>query len=829
MIHKHCTSLPAHIVFFIGFLFSFVIYPSAALGQEQNKIQQNHSQEFRFIPGARHKSHLTVNEILQMLSEGSGKLRVFTSYEAEGRITVRYDNSQPGNYIVFIRVENFGLSGDITYREFALEEFLIPPYLDIVMQLKNEDGQVLKDLTLDDIKWRKINLSDTLMAFSLNNSRFNGKANLTIDKVNFHYGEEFAGRIASLKNSLKSYYEANLLLDKVIELLEDIRPEDYERAILDDFKVCEAELIIGKLSYADFWNVLPLHQNDPSDIRARLNVASEKTRKLRETFNQVLSHLDTHLYETGLDYLNTGQERRAMEFFERVLVYNPLHIPAHVQLGSREMTSGQPQYAMDRFAKLMGKVSPPGQWKEDAISFVSLLFASEIDKAGEAMEDGRFLDALNILTELEKFCSAIHQWECPVILQEKITDAHYGMYRSWLSVATRAYRNANYSFAVTYAESALDYQQKNQVYVSSDKEVKELLQWIADGYFEQIAEAFEFFDFAKALRLAGELRELCERYNEKGLHCSGDAQMLANQAQEQKRSAERMVIPVVLAEPAVQREELSREQAADRVRDMLSKGHLKAWAGETEQAREYLNGLMHYAIRYELRKDSILNERIVSLSQMITTKECEMAYRDILTMLNTLNEYLRRGFFSEARQNYDEIIQLNASGVDCEWSFSDTLKQLAFMEKVTEYQQMLHAAQGAYFSAGESGFGGFIDLYVDAGNFHDSHQLKKYGVHHRSLVDFSSHSSNSALIKATIHYLSQDGFHPEVIDLLKILQQQGFAAREMRPLQEKAGAQMAVHLYALDPQTNPSEFIREKTNNDAWLRNFTRSFNRNWP
>lgn len=821
--------LHTHFLFIIFFLVSLVFNCSSAYAGGPQKVSLVHQQEFRFTPGARQESQLAVNEILQMLSEGSGKLRVFTSFSAECQITVGYSDTLPGTYTLFLEVDHFRLSGDVEYREFYLTEFMTPPFLDILVQIKADDGRVLKDVALNNIKWREITPGDSLIAFRINGNRFNGKPEIAIGSASFHFGEEYAGRTALLKKSLTSYYEADQLVDKATELIEQIQPQDYERAILDDFKVCEAELIIGKVTYSPFWNVLPLAQNDPLNIRVRLDSVSARTIKLRETFNEILSHLDTHLYETGLDYLEEGQRGKGMELFGRVLVYNPLHIPAHVQLGAHEMASGQSQIAMERFAKLMGEVSPPAQWRDDAIGFVSHLFASEIAKAEEAMEDGRFLDALNILREVEKFCEATRQWDCPVTLQEKITEAHYGMYRSYLSVAKRAYSNRDNSFAVLYAESALDYQQKNNSYIKADTEVTELLQWIANGYFEQITKAFAHLDFALAMKLAGEVHELCTRYDNTGLNCQEDAKLLVNKAEEQKRSAQRMVVPLVLTDPAVVRDELSREQAAERVKDMLSKGHLKAWAGDTKEAREYLNNLMHYAIRYELRKDSILNERIVSLTKMIAAKECEIVYRDIQSTLATLNDYLKRGYYREVRESYDKVILLNESGKDCEWSFSDTIQQFVFVERISEYQQMLHKAQGAYFRAGDSGFGEFIDLYNQAGDFFRSHQLSNYGAEHRSLFEFSANSSNSALIKATILYLSKDGYHPEIIDLLNILQHQGFAAREMRPLQEKAGAQMAIHLHALQPEINPSVFIREKTDNEKWLRSFTRSFTRNWP
>ncbi|TVQ14264.1 MAG: hypothetical protein EA361_08735 [Bacteroidetes bacterium] len=811
------------------FIVSFILTPSLVFAENKMETKMDHQQEFRFNPGARQGSPLAVNEILQLMSEGSGKLRVFTAYNIDCQIAVRLNGTISAGYTLFLEVDNFSLSGDVNYREFSLTEFMTPPYLDILLRVKTADNRVLKDVALNNIKWKELTPGDSLSAFRINENRINGNIQMDIAKAHFHYGEESLDNITSMKASLSSYYEADKQLYKVADLLETISPEDYERAILDDFKVCEAELITGKVTYAPFWNVLPLNQNDPLHIQARLDTLSTRTKKLRETFNEVLSNLDNHLFETGLDYLAVGESRKALELFERVLVYNPMHIPAHIKLGQNELTTLQPLKAMERFEKLMGKATLPAQWKEEAVDFVSGLFASEISKADEAMEDGRFLDGLNILNEVEKFCYAAEQWECPVLLKEKIRAAHYGMYRSFLSVARRAYSNKNNSFAVLYAESALEYQQNNKEYISTEKETIALLQLIAEGYFSQLSNAFQANDFALALKLAEDAGKLCKKYADAGVICREDPVMLARKAEEYKRSAERMVIPVVLSEPAIMRDDMSREQAAERVKELLSKGHLKAWAGEPAEAREHLNNLMHYVIRYELRKDSVINMRIVSLTEMIAAKECEKTYRDIQSMLTMMNDHVKRGYYSEARQSYDMAREINASAVNCQWSFSDTLLGLSFIELLSEYQQLIHEAQSAYFGAGQKGLEAFIRKYRIAGEFFNTRQLSQYGAEHQSLFEFSAASSNSALVIATIEFLSNDGYHPEVIELFRILERQGFATREMRSLQEYAGAQMASHLYALRPETNPSEFIREKTGNDQWLRNFSRSFTRNWP
>lgn len=820
------------IYFFLSFSLSVFLSSfslAATYAENYKEVHWKHEQKFDFNPGARTGSPFTVNEILQLISEGSGKLRVFTSYQLNAEIILSTRDTLLENNALYIEIKDFSIEGDTSYRDFSLTSNITPPYLDLRMHLKASDSEVLQDIVIENIKWEGMTPEDSLTTFSVHEDKLSEDVSIEITNVRFHYGEDFPANIHALRNSLESYYEADQLLDQTMELLESIIPQDYERAIHDDFKVCEAELAAGTIAVSPLWEILTGEQDDPLHIEARLDTLTVRTTAMRDTFNGIISRLDKHLYESGKQYLTEGDTLKALNLFERVLVQNPLHIPAHIQLGRNELLMHESQKAMNRFEELLGVVSLPAQWKDDAVAFAQEIFEREISVAVELMEEGRFLDALNRLKETEKFCQNLHQWNCPVTLDEKMSDAHFGMYKSYLSVATRAYTNGNYSFAVTYAESAWEYQQNNAKYIASPEEVTVLFQLITDGYFVQINEAFESNDFPMALKLSEEVADLCEIYSSRGIFCKEDAELLVQKAKEAKTASERMVIPLVLAEPATDRDEMNQDKAVEEVKDLISEGHLKAWAGETHEAREYLNRIMQLAIRYDLRKDTILNERILNLTEMIAAKECELTYRELQSILAQINDYLIRGYYSEAGQNYSLAVQLNESARNCPWSLSDSLEALSFIKNVTAYQKLLHEAQSAYFNAGQHGFDTFIEKYEVADEYYNAHQLKSHGVEHQSLYEFSAGSSNSALMKASIRYLSEKGYHPEVIELFSLLKEQGFDARELRELQDFAGSKMAAHLYALKPDLDASEFIREKTDNDAWLRIFSRSFSKNWP
>jgi hypothetical protein len=808
------------------FLLLFLIEGSL-FGQVAEQTVYSHSQEYRFNANARQGSPLAINELLQILSEGSGKLRVFTGYNLNADIRLAYKPTENNVWAISLEIEKFVLSGDLNYRQFSLEKKLMPPYLDLLLQVKTDEGRVYTELKLEKIHWQDQSLSETIHVFSPSNDRLKSAITIDVKNASFHYGDNYDREVVQLGNALQSYYQAESGIHTIDSLLSGLDAYAFESVILDEFRLCEAELLLDRISNSDFLQILPLNEADPLGIVAAISRLNQQLSKLREDFNDVISHIDHHFYQKGIELL-VNDSVGARGFFERAVVYNPLHLPSQIELGRMDIASGKPTLAMERFSKLLSVIHPPASFKVETEMFMGFLFDSEIERAGEAMEEGRFLDALKQLSEVEKFCNSVLFWECPRLLYEKITEVHYGMYRSYLSVASRAYSSANYSFAVNYIKSALEYKQNNSNYISDDSEAMQLLQKVLDGYYSLARMALVQNNFSGATDHLKSAETICETWT--NLRCQADAAEMVQRAQLLQESAARVSVEVTINEPQVILPQMSADEAGLKVRDMLSKGHLKAWAGDVAGAKDILNELLPYTIRYELRKDSLINARMVSLTDMIVMKECELAQRDLQASINITLDYFRRGYFNEAKISYDQaiIIQSEAPSA-CSWNYTDSLKAMNYINTVAEYNALIHNAQTAYFNAGQRGFDLFISKYNRAGDFFDKNNLARVGVRHQSLFEFTVNSSNSALIKIVINELADTGQYEEAFQLIQILKKMGFDARQLRSLLEQAGKQAALSVYNSNPEIKPSVYLEEKTGGDPWFKSYSKSFLKNWP
>ncbi len=782
-----------------------------------------HEHEYSFSPTARKGSGKVVNEILQLLAEGNQQLRVFTKYQWNAQMA--FTLKQGDEYVnISMEMLQTHLSGDFYYRDFLVHDMLIPGLLDLQILLKNEHQEPLDEFVIKDIHWQNYWKGDSIFAFPI---RQEENHRLEIKKVSFHYDENRLKKVTGWRKAYASYYAASEEAQQAFSLIQDLDSADDENAILDEFRLCEAEVLAAKLQTAPFHEQLNLQQNDPGAVLSLLDSLQNALTDLRSHYNYLVSHIDRVLYANGRQHLMQGDTAQARRNFERALVYNSLYIPAHVEMGYLELQAGEVSSASSRFENLLGPAPLPGKWEDIAVEFSSYLFRHQMDLAAETMQDGRFLDALETLTRLEEFCHSAVQWDCPESLGDSIAEVHYGMYRSFLTVARRAYISESYSFAETYVESAREYQADQQQYIPDDAEAMLLLNNVADGYLRLAEEAQQRNDFVAMEKNMNHALELCRK--NPGLDCREDLADLARQARKKREQAERLTLEYVVREPEADPQEMTLEQVKEFVLKRLSEANLKAWASETTEAREYLNEILEYALRFDLRTDPNINDRIVNLTEKITRKECELRERDIISHIATVHDYMQRGLYIEANESYQMAHELNNLSRECDYAFDDTLQMLSYAGHAAQYQILINQAQRAYFQGAREGFDRFITDYLETESFYNRYHLQQYSINHQSLYDFVAESSNIDLMKEVVEHYTANDLHTEALGILRVLQSKRLDARELQSLQEYAGRKAALFIAEKHPDIKHRAYVRNKTENDNWFRFYVRSFIRNWP
>ncbi|MFP4288819.1 MAG: hypothetical protein ACLFQS_06150 [Bacteroidales bacterium] len=818
-----------HLLIVFSFL-AFLSSPVLAQQTPPDKTKQTfleYEKDFSFLPGRNSGSGQISNDLLQILAEGNQKLRVYINYSFSASVSVE-KRMTADSVFLNIKVNNPAISGTHQYRDFDLSSWLMPGSLRLHIDVTDNNGDLIKKEIVEDINWKDASAPITY-SFALEKVSRNGTVEWLINQAEFYYPVQYAEKVALLHESLSWYYAAPEKIGNIRRMISPLDAENPETLILQEFTLCEAEHLLAEMRSSSLRFVPDEAGKDPLSIQNELDNIAFVLIQLRQKFNYSLSRIDSLFYHQGIGFVYEEKQDSAKLFFEKALTYNSMHIPARAALVRYDIKDDNAEMALKRMEYFSQDFGVPSIWKDSAQVVLSEIYDHQTEKSMKLMEDGRFLDATNLLIRFNDFCSESFIWSCPSSLYDFLSMAHYGMYRSYLSVAERALQSENYSFSVEYAENAMNYAGKHDRYINDVSGLYDLLQKVVNGYLENVEFFSERKDFASALKSIDDAIALCEKYP--SLICDVGLSEKKELLAQNLSSPQNILMQFDISRLANVRgsDEENVEKIREKIRDDLSEGHLKAWGGAIEPARKILSDVIENTLYYGLNNDSLIYQRVLSLTQLIQDEECDLNRQKIETMLAGLKNQLKNGDYLTAKDIYDELMTINNQSIHCKWEMDSEIRALSHVNILADYQKMMHQAQRSYFRGAREGFDLFFQNYEKATQFYHHNLLAEYDVSHESLFDFAISSSNSSLVKQLVFYYSENNAHENAFQMLKVLKEMRLDARELKDLQQKSGALAAQHVMQQNPSSDPKSYIAKLTNGDDWFRFYERSFLKNLP
>ena len=415
-----------------------------------------------------------VNQTLNTIAEGTGKLRVFTSYtfRTDLHLAVRQEGEQ--QYSLTATVEDIDLLGDVYYQDFSLRELLIPGKADFNLEIFNQHGQKVfdkafyaLDLPVPGKQWFRVSFSVDQPVDSME---------MALHDPSFYYDEEMHEKMLAWGEALETYYEASAQLSRIDALLMDVDPADPETLLPDEFSLCEAEYVMGEIQHAPFHRWLDLQQHDPENLVSRFGAQESTMDTLRNAFNAGLIKLDSLYYERGVLHVNDSLFDDARKAFLSAVNFNPFHIPSHLAIARLDMQQDNKEASLERLAKVWSVMHPTEDIEYDAHAVTKNVTTLVFDESLELILDTRYSQSLSLLEHVQTFCREVESYYiCPYMLERRLSQSHYGMYHSFLVVSERALRNDMLDTATEYIQSALDYHDQHEAYINAKDEAYDLL------------------------------------------------------------------------------------------------------------------------------------------------------------------------------------------------------------------------------------------------------------------------------------------------------------------------------------------------------------------
>lgn len=439
----------------------FLCINTTAAFPHESRLQVRYDFAFDPYPDARAQ---VVNEVLKTIAEGSGKLRVFTSYSLHAYLTVKMEVS--GEQIMYrLIADTMYLSGDTQYRDFCLKQVLMPDKADLWLEFTDKAGNIVYDTKISALGFETGKAGLSAEAFPVLRG-MDPPVNVSLKAASFYYDQRMLQRMEEWNLALASYYEAPASIQTAHELIRGVDLSNPETLLLDEFGLCEAEALMGEVRYASFHEWLGLDNNDPEKVLPALAQLQIQLDSLRVGFNASIMQIDELFYQQGLRAICDELPLKARESFYSAIVYNPFHIPSHLALVKADMGDMELRHALTRLGRILSVMYPQRDLKESTNQLADTMLGLFFSESRELIAEDRLTESLEILTFVERFCHETEGfYDRPVELNTLLSKTHQGIYRSFITVSERALRNNDPVFAEKYLESAIAYQQTNHLYV----------------------------------------------------------------------------------------------------------------------------------------------------------------------------------------------------------------------------------------------------------------------------------------------------------------------------------------------------------------------------
>jgi len=455
----------------IGVFFFLALFSGANAGSRTDVLSLK--MEFSYDPYPDRNAR-AVNALLLHIADGSGKLRVRTSFQVHADLLLTLERIHADSVRAGIAAERVWVTGDRHYRDFCLEKLMMPDKFSGILYLFDELGDTVYQASYRDKPMQPDGISWPDQVFFYRGA-LSGLGTSFTD-VSMHYEGDMIRRIDRWHEALQTYYSASRKLRDIAGIIHELCPSNPGTILLDEFQLCEAEALAGRILYAPFHEWLDIGEYDPEKIGPRFYQKRLKLKELRDAFNHSIANLDSLYYEDGMRRVADEGWTAARNAFESAIQFNPFHIPSQLAISTADLENGQTVKALNRVSEVIADMQPLYEWEEVAENLADTLLSLFFKRTEELIAEDRLTASLDTLAHIRTFCQTVDgYYPCPEEFVRLLNVTHRGIFRSFLTVARRAIRNDDVGFARLYIENALDYQETHEKYVPDAFEAKDML------------------------------------------------------------------------------------------------------------------------------------------------------------------------------------------------------------------------------------------------------------------------------------------------------------------------------------------------------------------
>ncbi|MCK4677703.1 MAG: hypothetical protein KAT48_06200 [Bacteroidales bacterium] len=717
------------------------------------------------------------NHFLKELSRGLGKNPKKASYSIDYQLTTSIVlEKADSSYWIMTDVLINEISGDIFFRDFTLENVLAPSIAIVNIKFTNSPGSYVDTVPVTDPDSGRnfpppdpYQLTGIHYPFSFEIEQI--KCNLKYDNSDLtHFNNQIRNR--------QDYYVSNAIIDTAFQLL--FRLSDHDQPPLSSFShIVELEHLLYHLENELFISDLNLEKHDPLKFLQKLDNLAYRYELARKNLEekagnaergpgkiQLNKFYDDYIFQF-LKYLNPSYHT---DFYSRESFY---------QLGSVIYRKNQLADDASLFLKIAFNTRMDNYSGQILQTISDAIYDAWLEQADSSIFHQKYNDALVILQNAENFCHQSPYTFCDHNLFQKQAQAKYGLYDSFLTVATKALQSGNSQMAANFINRAYAYQKSNKEFIISDLKVKKL----NDSLVAQ-----------NLLRAQNSYPELTEQYRD-----NDSIESLSKRNADSLLHIERRI----------------------KLLDLISSGRVRVWGNELHKAKRFRKESLLLAKSYFLDKDSTIQQALHGLDTLIRFKKCFDISLDYDSKIYVTKQAISDKNFIKADQVLQEVRYIVSDNPECNISDSLAITLLATYKPAIKYQKKSVEIENALE---EKNYEKVFSLYDQVDELYDSQNLYLFGITHKPKETFITDNNDPGLLLFTLNASIMNGKGQEGFSILKRMRDIGMDKKKLKSQQQEIGELMAGVDHSKDKKTDPNVNLAGYTEGSTWFKIFNKTY-----
>lgn len=192
------------------------------------------------------------------------------------------------------------------------------------------------------------------------------------------------------------------------------------------------------------------------------------------------------LYRQGVAEMESGNGKRAMNFFEKALNANPKHVLSHFQIARLDIDSTKLGDAAKRLNEVLETMNPNSDEEALIKGILSYAYDKNYMYAINMENQEKYAQAVAVMLELEAFCMYDNLGICDsATVDNTLERCRTGVYSNQIELARKALKSKRNVAAEDFAMSAYEYYSANKDKIKDDMNFNTLAKQIAESYIQE--------------------------------------------------------------------------------------------------------------------------------------------------------------------------------------------------------------------------------------------------------------------------------------------------------------------------------------------------------